>query len=51
MVKTAVTIHGGETVRAAGEDPVTYDVERDIVVFKLVPRGSSWLVSFIGFLA
>jgi hypothetical protein len=49
LVNAAVTIAGGKTVNAAGQEPVVYAVDRNIIRFKLVRDRSQWLVSFIGF--
>jgi hypothetical protein len=50
LVNAAVTIAGGKTVNAAGQEPVVYAMDRNIIRFKLVRDSSQWLVSFIGFL-
>mgnify|MGYP001235094118 CR=1 FL=1 len=50
-VNAAVSIAGGETLTAAGEEPVTYGPDKRIVVFKLSRSGGAWFVSFTGFLS
>ena len=50
-VNAGISIRGGTTLNAKGEQPVSYELDRRIVVFKLVRENSEWLVSFIGFLS
>lgn len=51
-VVTAGLIYAkGVTVPAAGETPVSYDVERHIAEFRLVRAADVWLVSFLGYLS
>ena len=51
VVDTAVSIAGGRTVLKAGGAPVVYKETKHIIVFKVMPDGSGWAVSFIGFLS
>jgi len=51
VIDTAVTIAGGRTVRAAGQDPVVYAPEKHIMVFKVLRNEGSYAVSFIGFIS
>jgi hypothetical protein len=50
-VTAGVSVAGGRTIPAAGQDPVVYNEEKHLLVFKLIPRGEGWLVSFIGFVS
>jgi hypothetical protein len=51
VVDTAIVIRGGTTFPSAGAQPVQYEVERSIVVFRLRHGEDGWRVSFIGFLS
>ncbi|GAA2143321.1 hypothetical protein GCM10009844_15690 [Nocardioides koreensis] len=51
VVDTAITISGGKTVRSAGSQPVAYEAEKHIMVFKVVQNEGRWAVSFIGFIS
>jgi hypothetical protein len=50
-VNAAVTVRGGSTLNAKGEDPVVYAADKRIVVFKLTRSDEQWAISFIGFLS
>lgn len=50
-VNAAITIRGGKTLNSKGEQPVSYEVDRRIAVFKLIREQNEWLVSFIGFIS
>ncbi|HEU4812301.1 MAG TPA: DUF6318 family protein, partial [Nocardioides sp.] len=51
VVDTGITISGGATVSEAGADPVDYQAENHVVVFRLRPVGDGWQLSFLGFLS
>lgn len=51
VVDTAITISGGKTVRRAGAQPVVYEAEKHIMVFKVIQNEGRWAVSFIGFIS
>ncbi|WP_121253855.1 hypothetical protein [Nocardioides ferulae] len=49
-VQVAVRISGGRTVPAAGEDPVVYEADRRLMLFKLARENAGpWLITFIGY--
>ncbi|WP_346385012.1 DUF6318 family protein [Nocardioides sp.] len=50
-VATAIKYSAGRTVQEAGAQPVTYGVERHIVMFKLVTVSGDWRIGFIGYLS
>lgn len=51
VVTTGVSVAGGRTTPEAGADPVVYDEEVHLMVFKLVPHQDAWWVLFIGFVS
>ncbi|MCW2764821.1 MAG: hypothetical protein JWO11_780 [Nocardioides sp.] len=50
-VDAAVRIAGGSTIVKVGAEPVEYDVDHRLMVFRLDSQGSEWRISFIGFLS
>lgn len=50
-VSAGVVFGAGKTYPSAGADPIRYDQERHIVIFRLRQGASGWLVHFIGFLS
>jgi len=50
-VSTGLEFAGGRTIPKAGHDPVVYESEKHIVVFRLRDSGEGWRVNFIGFIS
>lgn len=50
-VPTGLVFAAGKTVPEAGAEPVSYGIERHIVVFKLAKTDVGWRVKFVGFLS
>lgn len=50
-VDTAIKYAAGRTIAETGAEPVTYSVERHIVVFKLTAIRGTWQIQFIGYLS
>jgi len=50
-VDAAVVFAGGTTIDEAGADPVTYEAENHIMVFKLHFVGAQPLIDFVGFVS
>lgn len=50
-VDTAIKYAAGRTIPEADAEPVTYPVERHIVVFKLTAIGGAWRIQFVGYLS
>ncbi|GAW49833.1 MULTISPECIES: DUF6318 family protein [unclassified Nocardioides] len=49
VVDVAVSIAGGETVVRSGADPVVYETDKKIMVFKVDDDGQGSQVTFVGF--
>lgn len=51
QIDVAMVIAGGQTVNEAGAEPVVYEQDKRIVVFKVHPVENGFLVDFVGFLS
>jgi hypothetical protein len=50
-VSAGLEFAAGRTVPEAGAEPVVYDAEKHIVVFKLIESNEAWAVDYVGFLS
>jgi hypothetical protein len=50
-VNTGIEYAAGRTFLEAGSDPITYDIEKHIVVFRLGLETDGWRIAFIGYLS
>jgi len=50
-VSTGIEYAAGRTYPDASAEPVTYDAEKHVVVFKLVKENEVWRLAFIGYLS
>jgi hypothetical protein len=51
LVIVGVTIASGKTIPEAGADPVPFDEDKHLMLFKLIPENPGWLISSIGFVS
>ncbi len=50
-VSAALLYESGRTIPSKGAEPVLYEEDRRIAVFRLGRREGSWLVTFVGYLS
>jgi len=50
-VSAGIEYAAGQTFPEAGSDPVIYEAEKHVVVFRLIMESGSWRLSFIGYLS